>query len=95
MKYNILRQGDFADGLDDPSLLVAIRADLTRDGWTLLRGFRPDMGQFASLVSTLCSRVTFDPARSHASDRTQMVDAGLGPIGLHIENGNTPAAPTS
>ncbi len=93
MKYNIIRHGDFAEGLDDPTLLATIRADLTRDGWTLLRGFRPDMGQFAGLVSTLCSRVTFDPSRSHSSDRTQMVDAGLGPIGLHIENGNTPRCP--
>ncbi|MDS9468777.1 TauD/TfdA family dioxygenase [Paracoccus sp. MBLB3053] len=93
MKYNILRQSDFGAGLDDPDLLDAIRADLTSDGWTLLRGFRPGMAQFAGLVSALCSRVTFDPARNHSSDHTQMVDAGLGPIGLHIENGNTPRCP--
>ncbi|WP_134682373.1 TauD/TfdA family dioxygenase [Paracoccus ravus] len=93
MKYNILRRADHAAGLADAGLLAAIRDDLTRDGWTLLRGFGPSMAEFAGLVGTLCSRVTFDPARSHSSDRTQMVDAGLGPIGLHIENGNTPRCP--
>lgn len=101
MKYNILRRkdhvsdlgGDPASSLADPRLMAAIRADLIRDGWTLLRGFQPDMAQFAALVGRLCARVTFDPARSHSSDRTQMVDAGLGAIGLHIENGNTPRCP--
>lgn len=93
MTYNVLRRADFASGLEDAALLPAIRADLIRDGWTLLRGFQPDMNRFAALVGALCRRVTFDPARSHSSDRTQMVDAGLGEIGLHIENGNTPRCP--
>lgn len=93
MNYNILRQRDFADGLRDPGLRTRIHADLARDGWTLLRGFQPDMADFAGLVGRLCRRVTFDPARSHSTDKTQMVDAGLGPIGLHIENGNTPRCP--
>lgn len=95
MNYNILRQREFGQGLTDPALEDRIRDDLTRDGWTLLRGFRPDMDGFGDLVGRLCSRVTFDPARSHTTDKTQMVDAGLGPIGLHIENGNTPRCPTS
>ena len=93
MNYNILRRRDFAEGLQDESLQIRIREDLTRDGWTLLRGFQPGMEDFSSLVSSLCSRVTFDPARSNTTDKTQMVDAGLGPIGLHIENGNTPRCP--
>jgi hypothetical protein len=93
MNYNILRQRDFGQGLTDPALADRIRDDLTRDGWTLLRGFGPDMDGFGDLVGRLCSRVTFDPARSHTTDKTQMVDAGLGPIGLHIENGNTPRCP--
>jgi hypothetical protein len=93
MSYNILRASAFPAGLTDPALLPALRDDLARDGWTLLRGFAPDMQSFADLVGSLCTRVTFDPARSHTTDRTQMVDAGLGPIGLHIENGNTPRSP--
>ncbi len=93
MHYNILRQRDFAAGLKDDGLRIRIREDLARDGWTLLRCFQPDLGGFADLVSTLCRRVTFDPARNNATDKTQMVDAGLGPIGLHIENGNTPRCP--
>lgn len=93
MRYNVLRRADFPGGLPDDALMPRIREDLGRDGWTLLRGFAPDMTGFADLVGRLCQRVTFDPARSHTSDRTQMVDAGLGPIGLHIENGNTPRCP--
>lgn len=93
MTYNILRSRDYSDGLTDPGLLAQIRDDLTRDGWTLLRGFQPQMEDFSDLVTALCRRVTFDPARSHTTETTQMVDAGLGPIGLHIENGNTPRCP--
>lgn len=93
MHYNILRQRDFTGGLQDDGLQAQIRDDLSRDGWTLLRGFQPGMEEFADLVSALCRRVTFDPARSNTTDKTQMVDAGLGPIGLHIENGNTPRCP--
>lgn len=93
MTYNILRRSAFAGGLDDAALHPAIRADLIRDGWTLLRGFAPDMAGFAALVGQLCARVTFDPARSHSTEKTQMVDAGRGPIGLHVENGNTPRCP--
>lgn len=93
MTYNILRSRDYSDGLTDPGLLAQIRDDLTRDGWTLLRGFQPQMEDFSDLVTTPCRRVTFDPARSHTTETTQMVDAGLGPIGLHIENGNTPRCP--
>ncbi|AUH62867.1 TauD/TfdA family dioxygenase [Paracoccus zhejiangensis] len=93
MDYNILRQRDFAGGLSDEALQIRIRDDLARDGWTLLRGFQPGMTEFSGLVDRLCRRVTFDPARAHSTEKTQMVDAGLGPIGLHIENGNTPRCP--
>ena len=93
MNYNILRRRDFADGLADAALQIRIRDDLDRDGWTLLRGFQPDLDAFGQLVGRMCRRVTFDPARNHSTDKTQMVDAGLGPIGLHIENGNTPRCP--
>ncbi|WP_109468627.1 TauD/TfdA family dioxygenase [Albibacillus kandeliae] len=93
MTYNVLRRAAFDGGLANEALLTAIRADLARDGWTLLRGFAPDMRAFSDLVGRLCQRVTFDPARSHTSEKTQMVDAGLGPIGLHVENGNTPRCP--
>ncbi|MCQ0972005.1 TauD/TfdA family dioxygenase [Paracoccus sp. TK19116] len=93
MTYNILRHRDYPDGLTDPGLLATIRDHLARDGWTLLRGFDPDMQSFSGVVTTLCRRVTFDPARSNTTETTQMVDAGLGPIGLHIENGNTPRCP--
>lgn len=93
MRYNILRRRDFAGGLSDAALLSAIFDNLKADGWTLLRGFAPDMTDFSGLVGQLCSRVTFDPARSFSTDKTQMVDAGLGPIGLHTENGNTPRCP--
>lgn len=93
MHYNVLRSADFAQGLCDPDLAIRIRDDLMRDGWTLLRGFDPKMADFAGFVGRLCRQVTFDPARNHTTDRTQMVDAGLGPIGLHIENGNTPRCP--
>lgn len=93
MSYNILRRADFAGGLNDDALVPRIMDDLGRDGWTLLRGFGPDMAGFGDLVGRMCRRVTFDPARSHTTERTQMVDAGLGRIGLHIENGNTPRCP--
>ena len=93
MQYNILRARDFAGGMQDQDLQIRIRDDLNRDGWTLMRGFQPGIQGFADLVSTLCRPVTFDPARNNATDKTQMVDAGLGPIGLHIDNGNTPRCP--
>jgi hypothetical protein len=93
MHYNILRQRDFAGGLTDDGLQIRIRDDLTRDGWTLLRGFQPGSGRVRRSGQHALPRVTFDPARNNATDKTQMVDAGLGPIGLHIENGNTPALP--
>mgnify|MGYP000606089604 CR=1 FL=1 len=70
MDYNVLRRRDFAGGLTDEALKIRIQDDLARDGWTLLRGFQPDMAGFAGLVGRLCRRVTFDPARSLFIDDT-------------------------
>ena len=51
------------------------------------------MERFSGLTARVCRKITFDPARAMSEDNTQKVDAGLGPIGLHIENGNTPVCP--
>lgn len=51
------------------------------------------MTSFSAVTSQLCKTITFDPARENTDKSTQKVDAGLGPIGLHIENGNTPVCP--
>ncbi len=93
MVYNVIRAGEFGRDLGAAGLPAAIRADLDRDGYSILRGFDADMTGFSGLVGRLCRKITFDPARQHSTDKTQMVDAGLGPIGLHIENGNTPICP--
>ncbi|WP_167623910.1 hypothetical protein [Paracoccus sp. AK26] len=95
MTYNILRSRDYSDGLTDPGLLAQIRDDLTRDGWTLLRGFQPQMEDFSDLVTTLCRRVTFDPARSHTTETTQMVDAGWVRSGCISRTATRRAVPTS
>ncbi len=62
-------------------------------GWVLLRGECSSRQQFDVLLGKLLKQVTFDPARSAASEKTQMVDSGNDAIGLHIENGNTPLPP--
>lgn len=93
MHYNILRPAKDADSLTAPSVLSQIRQTLNDDGWIILRGFDVDMGRFSDLTRGLCGRITFDPAREYGAENTQKVDAGIGPIGLHIENGNTPVCP--
>ena len=93
MKYNVLRPAGAGAVITDATTVAAARAHLKRDGWTILRGFDVDMGAFGALIARLCRTITFDPARDHAEANTQKVDAGLGPIGLHIENGNTPVCP--
>ena len=92
MHYNVLRPTTFDRAVDDDTL-AEVKRHLAADGWVLLRGFAIDMAAFGALTGRLCRRITFDPARAMAEDKTQMVDAGLGPIGLHIENGNTPVCP--
>lgn len=92
MRYNILRPAGSDREIGDDAL-AALRARLAEDGWAVLRGFDVDMAAFSALTARVCRRITFDPARAMAEDNTQKVDAGLGPIGLHIENGNTPVCP--
>ena len=92
MQYNILRPTT-PDGEIGDDTLAALKGHLAADGWALLRGFGVDMARFSALTAQVCRRITFDPARAMSQDNTQMVDAGLGPIGLHIENGNTPVCP--
>lgn len=92
MRYNILRPAGSDREIGDDAL-AALRARLAEDGWALLRGFDVDMAAFSALTARVCRRITFDPARAMAEDNTQKVDAGLGSIGLHIENGNTPVCP--
>lgn len=66
---------------------------LEEQGWALLRGFKHDLNVFNELVSAFCHKLTFDPAREFSSHISQKVDAGTLPVGLHIENGNTPFPP--
>ena len=93
MNYNILRPDRTRAAITDAGTVAAARLHLERDGWALLRGFDVDMSLFSGLTALMCRRITFDPAREHSDTNTQMVDAGLGQIGLHIENGNTPVCP--
>lgn len=93
MPYNILRPNTSGPETIDAATIKAARAHLHQDGWALLRGFDIDMQTFSDLTAQLCRKITFDPAREYSEKNTQMVDAGLGPIGLHIENGNTPVCP--
>jgi hypothetical protein len=93
MNYNILRPKHDSATILDAETVAAARAHLEKDGWTLLRGFSVDMQAFSGLTALLCRKITFDPAREYSDANTQKVDAGLGPIGLHIENGNTPVCP--
>lgn len=92
MTYTVIRAARTGSQIDAPTI-AAVRDHLSRDGWALLRGFDVDMATFSALTAELCSTITFDPAREFSERNTQMVDAGLGPIGLHIENGNTPVCP--
>lgn len=93
MDYNIIRPENAGQSPVDAAVVTRIHSDLERDGWTLLRGFRPDMATFSALTAALCRKITFDPAREYGDANTQKVDAGTGPIGLHSENGNTPVCP--
>ncbi|MDP3959721.1 MAG: TauD/TfdA family dioxygenase [Pseudorhodobacter sp.] len=93
MGYNLIRPANPAKRALTADVGPEVKAFLARDGWAILRGFEVDMQSFSDLVAGLCGRITFDPAREYTAANTQMVDAGLGPIGLHIENGNTPKCP--
>jgi alpha-ketoglutarate-dependent taurine dioxygenase len=75
-------------------LLAEDLLDMLRDaGFLLLRGFEPDIDGFAQLVRRVSGKVTLDPARAFSGDVAQKVDAGLGAVGLHCENGNAPLLP--
>lgn len=93
MSYNVIRAAETGATSVNPAILERINNDLATDGWTLLRGFEMDMPAFSAITAKLCKTITFDPARENTDKTTQKVDAGLGPIGLHIENGNTPICP--
>ncbi len=93
MSYNIIRPEAGCDDFLTNSIIDTVNASLNESGWTVLRGFSADMHNFSELVARLCKHITFDPAREYSEENTQKVDAGLGPIGLHIENGNTPRCP--
>jgi len=74
-------------------VLAQAHRQLKTKGWALLRGFEHDIEKFSELVYGFCSKLTFDPAREFTNNSTQKVDAGIGAVGLHIENGNTPFPP--
>jgi len=70
-----------------------IKQNISQSGAVLLRGHDTTLERFSALMHTLCSRLNFDPARDTQNNSTQKVDAGKTPVGLHIENGNTPMPP--
>lgn len=92
MTYNVIRAAQAGTSIT-PNEVQALKVHLNTDGWALLRGFDVNMEVFSELTASLCKTITFDPAREYSEQNTQKVDAGLGPIGLHIENGNTPVCP--
>jgi len=93
MSYNVIRASETGSRKINTSIVDTVKDHLQADGWAILRGFDMDMQAFSDLTAQFCKTITFDPAREHSEKNTQMVDAGLGPIGLHIENGNTPVCP--
>ncbi len=92
MTYNVLRAPTPGAAISAADI-AEVQEHLNSAGWALLRGFDVDMSSFSALTANLCRTITFDPAREYSEENTQKVDAGLGPIGLHIENGNTPVCP--
>ncbi len=93
MSYNVIRASEAEQRDITPEIIGKVKQHLNDDGWALLRGFDMDMTAFSKLTAQMCKTITFDPARENTEKNTQKVDAGLGPIGLHIENGNTPICP--
>ncbi|MBV1774961.1 TauD/TfdA family dioxygenase [Burkholderiaceae bacterium DAT-1] len=79
------------DTLDKDVLLK----QLSETGFILFRGFDVNLDGFSRLVQKLSTRVTLDPARTFhgQGDVAQKVDAGVDPVGLHCENGNSPFMP--
>jgi alpha-ketoglutarate-dependent taurine dioxygenase len=79
--------------LNDNKVIGKIKQKLNDSGWVLLRGFDASLPKFSELLKQLCNELTFDPAREFADKSSQKVNAGKDPVGLHIENGNTPFPP--
>lgn len=79
--------------LKDIEVVNQIKQKLNDSGWVLLRGFNASVPKFSDLLRQFCHELTFDPAREFADKYSQKVDAGTDPVGLHIENGNTPFPP--
>ena len=70
-----------------------IKNTLREQGWILLRHEHYDVQRFSELMTTLCQKLTYDPARENITQQSQKVDAGTQAVGLHIENGTTPLPP--
>ena len=70
-----------------------IKHTLREQGWILLRHEHYDVQRFSELMTTLCQKLTYDPARENITQQSQKVDAGTQAVGLHIENGTTPLPP--
>tara|TARA_R110001583_G_scaffold111338_1_gene260390 strand:+ start:2164 stop:3045 length:882 start_codon:yes stop_codon:yes gene_type:complete len=79
--------------LNDFEVISQIKQQLNDSGWVLLRGFNASLPKFSELLKQFCNELTFDPAREFADKSSQKVNAGKDPVGLHIENGNTPFPP--
>lgn len=70
-----------------------IKHTLREKGWILLRHQDYDVQRFSELMTALCQKLTYDPARENITQQSQKVDAGTQAVGLHIENGTTPLPP--
>lgn len=70
-----------------------IKNTLREKGWILLRHEHYDVQRFSELMTALCQKLTYDPARENITQQSQKVDAGTQAVGLHIENGTTPLPP--
>ncbi|WP_374531012.1 TauD/TfdA family dioxygenase [Acinetobacter sp.] len=70
-----------------------IKHTLREQGWILLRHEHYDVQRFSELMTALCQKLTYDPARENITQQSQKVDAGTQAVGLHIENGTTPLPP--
>jgi alpha-ketoglutarate-dependent taurine dioxygenase len=79
------------DRVDRIELMTA----LAEHGYVVLRDFDSDLSSFATLIQSVSSKITLDPARKFAGggDVAQKIEAGLVPQGLHVENGATPWVP--
>lgn len=75
------------------SVSKEIKTALIENGWVLLRNENYDVRSFSQLMTSLCQKLTYDPARENITQQSQKVDAGTQAVGLHIENGTTPLPP--